>query len=288
MAEPNRLAAALSYEQDRPAFGNPSMMEQGRKMRERKQAEQVDRSAQNVKSDLLARALMYRYNPETLTGLTDTPGPQTLDEAAGLDPRVDRSTFLPYSKKEGLHVPAVVADVMKLATASNPQYSNLMQPDEAMPLATNMMGGGVVASRLAPAPAGSLVMNVAPKAIKELMPTEYKSAMSIEPPHNARDNKKLLLLTESMKNTGWQGRPILTYDVGRGNEALTGSHRIKAAREANIKVPIYEIKNVGDYVDANGKSIHDVGFMELDEQVKWLNKFGDKNAAKLLKQEPEF
>jgi len=163
MAEPNRLAAALSYEQDRPAFGNPSMLEQGRKMRERKQAEQVDRSAQNVKSDLLARALMYRYNPETLTGLTDTPGPQTLDEAAGLDPRVDRSTFLPYSKKEGLHVPAVVADLMKLATASNPQYSNLMQPEEAMPLATNMMGGGIVASRLAPAPAGSLGMNVTSK-----------------------------------------------------------------------------------------------------------------------------
>ena len=158
MAEPNRLAAALSYEQDRPAFGNPSMLEQGRKMRERKQTEQVERSAQRVKGDLLARALMRRYNPETLTGLTDTPGPQTLDEAAGLDPRVDRSTFLPYSQKEGLHVPAVAADLMKLATASNPQYSNLMQPEEAMPLATNMMGGGVVASRLAPAPAGSLGM----------------------------------------------------------------------------------------------------------------------------------
>jgi len=172
MAEPNRLAAALSYEQDRPAFGNPSMMEQGRKMRERKQAEQVDRSAQKVKSDLLARALMYRYNPETLTGLTDTPGPQTLDEAAGLDPRVDRSTFLPYSQKEGMHVPAVVADVMKLATASNPQYSNLMQPEEAMPLATNMMGGGVVASRLAPAPAGSLGMNVIKKGSQEITNNE--------------------------------------------------------------------------------------------------------------------
>jgi len=160
MADPNRLAAALSYNEDRPAFGNPSMLEQGRKMRERKQAEQVDRSAQNAKSDLLARALMYRYNPETLTGLTDTPGPQTLDEAAGLDPKVDRSTFLPYSQKEGLHVPAVAADIMKLATASNPQYSNLMRPEEAMPLATNMMGGGIAASRLAPAPASALGMNV--------------------------------------------------------------------------------------------------------------------------------
>jgi len=186
MAEPNRLAAALSYEQDRPAFGNPNMLEQGRKMRERKQAEQVDRSAQNVKSDLLARALMYRYNPETLTGLTDTPGPQTLDEAAGLDPRVDRSTFLPYSKKEGLHVPAVAADLIKLATASNPQYSNLMQPEEAMPLATNMMGGGVVASRLAPAPAGSLGMNVISKRAftapqdEALRLAQQRAAMPVE------------------------------------------------------------------------------------------------------------
>ena len=168
MAEPNRLAAALSYEQDRPAFGNPSMLEQGRRMRERKQAEQIELSAQRVKSDLLAKALMRRYNPETPPGLSDTglqtgmidAGPQTLDEAAGLDPRVDRSTLLPYSQKEGLHVPAFAAELIKLATASNPQYSNLMQPEEAMPLATNMMGGGVVASRLAPAPAGSLGMNV--------------------------------------------------------------------------------------------------------------------------------
>jgi hypothetical protein len=291
MAEPNRLAAALSYEQDRPAFGNPSILEQGRKMRERKQAEQVDRSAQNVKSDLLARALMYRYNPETLTGLTDTPGPQTLYEAAGLDPRVDRSTFLPYSQKEGLHVPAVVADVMKLATASNPQYSNLMQPEEAMPLATNMMGGGVVASRLAPAPAGSLGMNVTPRGRipkTAIEPTEYVSGIRIEPPHNVRDTEKLSSLTKSMKNNGWQGRPILTYDVGRGNEALTGSHRLKAANQAGIEVPIYKIENAGDYVDKNGKSIQDIGYMELKEQIKWLEKFGDKNAAKLLKQEPEF
>jgi hypothetical protein len=162
MAEANRLAAALSYEQDRPAFGNPSMMEQGRKMRERKQAEQVDRSAQNVKSDLLARALMYRYNPETLIGLTDTPGPQTLDEAAGLDPKVtNRTAIIPnWSRKEGWTNSQAGADFVKLMAASDPRNSHLMQPEEAMPLATNLMGGGVVASRLAPAPAGSLGMNV--------------------------------------------------------------------------------------------------------------------------------
>ena len=215
-------------------------------------------------------------------------------------PMEGRATFLPFQdtlpgsvmNQRSWALPGIIAGAVNAVTAPGRAYSGsdpMFDPqEEAANFALNVMGGGIGAARVAPPPANSLGMNVASKAIKDLMPTEYKSAMSIEPPHNVRDNKKLLALTESMKNTGWQGRPILTYDVGRGEEALTGSHRIKAAREANIEVPIYRIENAGDYVDKNGKSILDVGFMELNEQVKWLNKFGDKNAAKLLKQEPEF
>lgn len=40
-------------------------------------------------------------------------------------------------------------------------------PEEAMNVATNMMGGGIGASRVAPPPAGSLGMNVAPKITKK-------------------------------------------------------------------------------------------------------------------------
>jgi hypothetical protein len=217
MAEPNRLAAALSYEQDRPAFGNPSILEQGRKMRERKQAEQVDRSAQNVKSDLLARALMYRYNPETLTGLTDTPGPQTLDEAAGLDPRVDRSTFLPYSQKEGLHVPAVAADLMKLATASNPQYSNLMQPEEAMPLATNMMGGGLAATR----PAFSLGMGAREHPVINFNAQATKLAE-----YSPRTIKNVLGISPTVRNVNQLTSPGIYKpyaDLARESEAMVAS-----------------------------------------------------------------
>lgn len=130
-------------------------------------------------------------------------------------------------------------------------------------------------------------LNAIPSSLQMTEPTNYLSAKSIVPPHEVRDKEHLLSLTKSMKDSGWQGRPILTYDVGRGEEALTGSHRIEAARQANIDVPIYRIENAGDYVDKNGKSILDVGFMDIDDQVKWLNKFGDKNAAKLLRQEPE-
>lgn len=243
MAEPNRLAAALSYEQDRPAFGNPSMLEQGRKMRERKQAEQVDRSAQKVKSDLLARALMRRYNPETLTGLTDTPGPQTLDEAAGLDPRVDRSTFLPYSQKEGLHVPAVAADLMKLATASNPQYSNLMQPEEAMPLATNMMGGGVVASRLAPAPAGSLGMNVIGQKKQALINAGFY--------HPIGGGKKLPMPVGDMKFTTVENAPKVDQRV-ISPESMQGGTLVPA---------------IGDRTAA-GAMLYDVGGHPLASPVQ--------------------
>jgi hypothetical protein len=130
---------------------------------------------------------------------------------------------------------------------------------------------------------GGAVKKVLKAVIK---PTDYLAARAIEPPHGVRDIEKLNLLVKSMKENGWQGRPILTYDAGRGDEALTGSHRIKAATQANIEVPIYRIENAGDYVDKNGKSIFDVGFMEPEDQVKWLNQFGDKNAAQLLKQEP--
>jgi len=169
-------------------------------------------------------------------------------------------------------------DPMKIGTGEGAQAS--------ANVALNVMGGGMSASRAVPA--GSLGMNAIKKGSQEIMPTEHKSAMSIEPPHNVRDTEKLSSLTKSMKDNGWQGRPILTYDVGRGNEALTGSHRIKAANQAGIEVPIYKIQNAGDYIDKNGKSIQDIGYMELKEQIKWLEKFGDKDAAKLLKQEPEF
>ena len=217
MAEPNRLAAALSYEQDRPSFGNPSILEQGRKMRERKQTEQVERSAQNVKNDLLARALMYRYNPETLTGLTDTPGPQTLDEAAGLDPRVDRNTFLPYSQKEGLHVPAVAADLMKLATASNPQYSNLMQPEEAMPLATNMMGGGLAATR----PAFSLGMGAREHPVINFNAQATKLAE-----YSPRTIKNVLGISPTVRNVNQLTSPGIYKpyaDLARESEAMVAS-----------------------------------------------------------------
>ena len=129
----------------RAAYGNPTILAQGEKIRARKALEQINRVEQQRRDDVLDRVRMQGYNSVSSFQGSDT-NPQTLDEAAGLDPNVDRSTFLPYSKKEGWHVPSAAADLMKLATASDPRYSHLMQPEDAMPLSANLMGGGMGAS----------------------------------------------------------------------------------------------------------------------------------------------
>ena len=304
MADERLVAALLQQELDaaqRPYFGNPNLARQGKRanIAERSKAfpfmEAANAQFEKEKSSLSDRgAVTDLINKGFIAGLGGAP----VDIInMGLTPLGMGSAF-PFGGSE--HIKRAMEDYGVATPTERPIFEGIasLTPPRAVMGVARVAGQGAEALGRAAVPvAGQALENymgrtgmqlsVAPKAIKDLMPTEYKSAMSIEPPHNVRDAKKLLSLTESMKNTGWQGRPILTYDVGRGEEALTGSHRIEAAREANIEVPIYRIENAGDYVDKNGKSIVDVGFMELDDQVKWLNKFGDKNAAKLLKQEPE-
>ena len=146
-------------------YGNPTTLAQGDKMRARRALENIKRVDEQRRDDALTRGRMERYAPVGSPYASDTSGPQTLDEAAGLDPKVDRSTFLPYSKKEGLHVPAVAADLLKLATASDPRYSHLMQPEDAVPLSANLMGGGFGASMATNAAGpGTLGMFIGPSS----------------------------------------------------------------------------------------------------------------------------
>jgi len=126
-------------------------------------------------------------------------------------------------------------------------------------------------------------------SIKDVTPyavTDIVDPNGIEPPHGVRDIAKKEKLTENMEKNGWVGRPILVFDAGRGNEALTGSHRIAAAKQAGIEIPIYKIdESIGDYADKNGNTIFDAAYFEQEDIVKFLKKFGDKDAAKLMEQE---
>jgi hypothetical protein len=76
-------------------------------------------------------------------------------------------------------------------------------------------------------------------------------AENIEPLHEFRDEKKLKKLIDSMRTDGWQGRPILVLDSNALQQALTGSHRITAAKSLGMQIPVllFESTGVTSYYD---------------------------------------
>ena len=111
---------------------------------------------------------------------------------------------------------------------------------------------------------------------------ERMAAWKIEPPHEVRDQKKLEDLAEKMRTSGWQGRPILAIDLGQGPEALTGSHRIAAAKMAGIDVPVIMVDDdVANYEDENGKNIRDMMYESVDDMANFLANAGDSDASNL-------
>ena len=89
-----------------------------------------------------------------------------------------------------------------------------------------------------------------------------------------------------MQESGYQGRPILAYMDENKAKALTGSHRLYAARKAGIEVPVVFVKpSVMKWEDNNGlfgtfkESINDQRVYEH------LKAAGDETAASLAKLE---
>lgn len=61
----------------------------------------------------------------------------------------------------------------------------------------------------------------------------------VRPPHFVL-KIECLKISESMEDNGWVGRPLIAYRVGKKYQAITGSHRIKAARIAGlVKIPVF-------------------------------------------------
>jgi hypothetical protein len=142
MAEPDRLVAALRYQQElnaaqRPATMNPNIAAQGERSRNR-----------------IAAALASQ--PPSWSG-----------EAL---PMEGRAAFLPFQdtlpgsvmNTRSLALPGIVAGAVNAITAPGRALDGSDQTfdpqEEAANFALNVMGGGIGTSRLAPAPAGSLGM----------------------------------------------------------------------------------------------------------------------------------
>ncbi len=123
---------------------------------------------------------------------------------------------------------------------------------------------------------------------KEFEDVELFDPNNIEPPHEVRDDKKLDSLVHRMEEEGWVGRPILMYDTGQANQALTGSHRIAAARKAGIEIPILKVdEDVLNYEDENGDTISEIVYRDADEIAEFLKKAGDNDASELMELEHE-
>lgn len=109
------------------------------------------------------------------------------------------------------------------------------------------------------------------------MPLVKMSPWDVRPPHEATSVRKLRTFSSSMLTRGWIGRPLVAVPAVTGLQALTGSHRLAAARKAGMKeIPVYVIDTAGRPVDVPG-----------DDRT-WLGlvaRLGDPEATEIMRQE---
>jgi hypothetical protein len=105
--------------------------------------------------------------------------------------------------------------------------------------------------------------------------------------HSVRDKTKLARLTEIMKAKGWYGRPLLVWDTGNGVFALTGSHRIAAAKSAGVLVPVMYVNSgkMERYAEKSGETVDTIVGAGDDRVEAILKDAGDKRALRLMQAE---
>ncbi len=102
----------------------------------------------------------------------------------------------------------------------------------------------------------------------------------INPVNEITDIEKYNRLVSDMRDNGWRGLPILAYEGPHGMQAVTGSHRILAAREAGIEIPvsILEFKRGGIDYDIFETDMN--AFLEASRDEDILSVFDDYEFVK--------
>ena len=120
---------------------------------------------------------------------------------------------------------------------------------------------------------------------REVKPDKLMDAGHINTFNEVNDKGKFKTLVNSMEKNGWQGRPVIAYrDENNSVYALTGSHRIAAAKEAGIDVPVKFLSDDAiNFEDSYGKFITD---LRRDDDIKdFLDELGDEDAISIFKEE---
>jgi Large polyvalent protein-associated domain 5/Large polyvalent protein associated domain 38/Large polyvalent protein-associated domain 1 len=131
--------------------------------------------------------------------------------------------------------------------------------------------------------------------VKAEKPTHYVEASRIEPINPVTDPKKYEYLVKRFTQSGkFNGNPILAWRPNKGRNdwnAITGSHRVMAAQEAEIKVPVIEVPDAAfDFEDSLGRKLDELIGYGDDEVADFLREAADakvipERLAKIMEQE---
>ncbi|MEM7048923.1 MAG: ParB N-terminal domain-containing protein [Acidobacteriota bacterium] len=109
----------------------------------------------------------------------------------------------------------------------------------------------------------------------------------LEALHEVHDECKVEALAESMRAEGWIGRSILVLDE---TMALSGTHRLAAAIEAGIEVPIYRISAGAwdpDTAEEQQWAADLADARDDEERLAILEQIGDAEAIEIMTAEIE-
>ncbi len=81
----------------------------------------------------------------------------------------------------------------------------------------------------------------------------------IQPWHDFHNSEKIDRLVESMTTHGWRGAPLVVMHGDGFPVAITGSHRIEAARRTNTHIPTIDLDDL--------LSAHGLTLAEIDEKT---------------------
>lgn len=100
--------------------------------------------------------------------------------------------------------------------------------------------------------------------------------------HDVSDFEKLNNLVKNMEEQGWNGRPLVVIDMGGEYKALTGSHRLAAARKAGIEnIPVACVEYSTMFEDYE-ITIDDL--KDIDDIYRKIDEY-DEEAAELFSED---